>query len=515
MKLRPYQQLIMDDIHYGFNVKNQLICTASMGAGKSVIIAETTRIYANLGQKVVILANISELIPQLMNHFDEFEIKYKVIKSGYDFNDDIDVQIYLIMEQSYHLEKQNHLSIKCDLLIKDEVHIGWGGSRFKRIYESLKPQKFLGLSGTPYDEQGFLLQGVELDELILHGNAAELTKLGFLVPLKYLVPSWAENKDYSKVKIKGNDYSNEDLDNILNTFEHTELIVKSMNEINAKSKKTLIYCNSIEHANTVFEALKKDGYKVGVVHSKQTKNTNDLLIKQFDKDLGEKDSIDAIVSIGKLTTGFNQPKANLLVLCRPTKILRLYLQILFRVARTFDGNKNMPKKEFSEVLDLSQCVSTHGFGIEPRDFIKKGERKLLDKQIDKNSKPCIVNMVDNTNITKPVEITEIEVIIKMKELKMKELDIKNNTLNNLVKIFTNTMDLHIMTNIVYEMNFRINKIDYTGVDVETKFQEIEENYNKLRYENVPRLLQTYKAQLKDFVKEKKNLNEFVFILEKE
>lgn len=840
MILRPYQNLIMDDIHDGFIIKDQLVCVASMGGGKSIIISETARYYANLGQSVAILTNISELIPQLIFHFDAFGLKYKVVKAGYELvDDDKDVQIWLIMEQSFHEKKRLSLDITCDLLIKDECftpdveilttngfkrfdelnndeivaqynemtseisfveptrfikyhysgemfsfeskraislsttpnhefliknnnqfnkikakninkssvkkipvcgiasgdekelsvyeklaiafqadgnihtiyknnaknidsiisrwgfepkdghcsilfgftkkrkieqflndfsclniseikskiikgkllrrfiisnvelskisknlrdiffiqnfsfqkahsflnylmhwdgsilkngnyyyssvvkdnvdfvqeistlanmysrigkqvdkrkpvysdvyriwinqkckeittqtiqktsfqyegevycvevpthniivrrngkvvvigncHIGHNGDRFKNIFEFLSPKKFLGLSGTPFDEMGYLLEGVELDELILHGEARELTELGFLVPLKYFSASWSEKEDYSDVKKSGADYSTEDLDRVINTYEHTELIVSSMNHMDAKKKKTLVYCNSIAHAERVGKALKDDGYKVGVVHSKIKSEDNDKIISNFDKNIGDKTGVDCLVSISKLTTGFNQPKANLLVLCRPTQILRLYLQILFRVARTFDGNEVMPKKEFAEVLDLSQCIKTHGFGTEPRQFIKKGHKKKLKEEKEKHSAPCIVDMVKDT----PTEITVEDVKIKMKELEMKQLDIKNNSLTNLIKIYKNTMDFNIMTSIVYELNFRTNKVEYNDAEVVNKAYEIKAEYEKLKKQRIPRLIQEYKAQLRMYVKSKKALEEFKLVL---
>jgi superfamily II DNA or RNA helicase len=326
MTFRPYQSLIYSDIIEGFKSLSQQICVASMGAGKSLIIAKIAEYYSNNNKPVVILTNVSELIPQLIIHLKELNLNYGIIKSGYDIpNDFSQIKIWLIMEQSFYESKRKTLNIHSEILLKDEFHIGFGGKRYTGLIDYFKPSKILGFTGTPFDENGYLLDGFTIDNLILHGEAKELTDLGFLVPLKYYSVSWAENKDYSNVKSSGSDYSSKDLDTIINTFKHNSLIVKSMNEMNAKSKKTLVYCNSIEQAEALNLLLKKDGYKSATVHSKNNLDTNNKNISNFDLDISLEDSIDCLVSVSKLTTGFNQPKANLLVLCRPTKILRLYL----------------------------------------------------------------------------------------------------------------------------------------------------------------------------------------------
>lgn len=296
MKLRDYQELIIDEVQTKFKDKNQLVVTLGMGGGKSVIISEIARIYSQQQKNVVILTNISELIPQLAEHLEKLNLKYNVIKSGYETKMDPETHIYLVMEQSFHEEKRKEFGLDNYLLIKDEFHIGKGGKRYEDIKDFLNPQKVLGLTGTPYNENGFLMEGVEPEELILHGSSNELTSKGWLVPLKYYVPHWSQKIDYSQIEMSGSDYSTTGLDKKINTTNHSNLIVTSMNEMDSKNKKTLVYCNSISHSQKIFEELQKDGYKVGIVHSENSKEDNEDIIKRFSFDKNDKNSIDCIVS---------------------------------------------------------------------------------------------------------------------------------------------------------------------------------------------------------------------------
>jgi len=503
IEFRPYQNLINSEIIDKFKYKDNLLCVASMGAGKSLIISEIARHYSSLNKNVVILINVSELINQLVDIFQVFNLNFNVIKSNHDFEkyNSNNNKIWLIMEQSFHEKKRLEYGINCDILIKDEFHIGFSGQRYNKILEYFKPNKILGLSGTPFDEKGYLLKSFTIDDLILHGEAKELTDLGYLVPLKYYTVSWSEKKDYSSIKMSGNDYSSKALDEIINTIEHNNLIIESMNNINAKNKKTLVYCNSIKQANQLNDLLIKEGYKSAVIHSKIKDNINSGIISQFGYDLNTKDGIDCLVSVSKLTTGFNQPKANLLVLCRPTKILRLYLQILFRVARTYPG------KEFAEVLDLAQCVKTHGFGTEPREYITQGNIDALKKHKEQISKPFIKDILKTNSVE---ELKPDEVIIKMKELKLKSLEIPNEPLKNLIKMYSNTLNLDVVVNVLFELNFRSNKIKYKNDDVSIFLEELKIVYEQLKKDKQKRILQHIKDYLRNYIREKKSLFDFNF-----
>lgn len=486
MKLRDYQRLILSDAKYGLKTNDIMVSIASMGAGKSLIIAQGAKDYAQEGKTVVILVNISELIPQLKEYLDIFKVSHKIIKSGYELDHtqlDKSVSVWLIMEQSYNERKQKKIPINCDILIKDEIHIGMDGKRFNEIKESLNPSKILGFSGTPFSEQGYLIDGVDLHQLIHHGNAQELTDLGYLVPLHYYSTKLSEDIDYKDIKISGSDYTTKSLNSKLNSYEHIEIIVKSMNEMNAKNKKTLVYAISIEHAVSINKELLKNGYKSVAIHSKNDNTTNDNAIKNFDKKIGDIGSIDCLVSVSKLTTGFNKPNVNLLVLCRPTKVLRLYLQIIFRAARP-DG-----VKKFAEILDLAQCVREHGFGTEPRAYIKKGNISGIKKEKDKHTLNVIKTMVTN----KPTKLDINKVKVKMRSYRSTELELEEKETPELIKLFESYMEPYVIAHIALEMQKRICGITYNTDTIE-----------KLSNSTIEDLHQ-WKLNLKKRIKERKIL----------
>jgi superfamily II DNA or RNA helicase len=493
LKLRYYQNKIIKETELKLKTQDKIIIALGMGGGKSLIITELTKRYIEEGKSVVILVNITELIPQLEEYFKDNNILYNLIKSNEEINNK-DSKVNLIMEQSFHEKKRQHKKIKCDILIKDEFHIGYGGKRYTEIMEDLKPNKIIGLSGTPYDENGFLLNSFEKKDLITYGSTYELTKKKYLTPLKYYIPEWTVKIDYTNIK-STNDYITNELDKKINTNNHNKLIVESMNKMNAKNKKTLVYCNSIEHVNNIVKKLKEEGYNVKGIHSKKTKEENKETIEKFDLD---NDGIDCLVSVSKLTTGFNKPQAELLVLCRPTKILRLYLQIIFRVARLNPGKKN------GEILDLAQCVSYHGFGTKQPLYISSTNNKEKKREIRiKNKVENILNLEALKELTKTkketTEIKEKDILVKIKEIRIKNVNITQTRTNELITIFENSWDIELIIGIKYELLKRIKDIQYTKEEVIYKIEETKEEMNKIEDKEV------FLKQIKD--KNRKQIKE--------
>jgi superfamily II DNA or RNA helicase len=117
-----------------------------------------------------------------------------------------------------------------------------------------------------------------------------------------------------------------------------------------------------------------------VVHSKRKDSHNDSMISKFQ--MGE---IKVLISVSKLAIGFNSPIADTLINLRPTKIRRLFNQLVFRASTKYEG------KTHAEHYDLGNCLLEHGF-----------PEQSYDPPIDKHTK---------TIIDKALKINELEVML--------------------------------------------------------------------------------------------------------
>jgi superfamily II DNA or RNA helicase len=500
MELRPYQERIVEATEETLAFDNTAIITLPPGGGKTIVAATIAQQNQDRGEYTVILTNMSALIPQIARHLEILNIKHNIIKAN-NHKTEKDAFVTIIMEQSFHEKARETLDVKCDYLIKDEVHQGMGKPRFESILKHLNPTYMIGLTATPITEKGYLLPGIDQSNMINEIDIKTLTKEGFLAPIKYYIPKWSQEVDYSEVSVSGNDYSTRDIDNIVNTQNHTNSVLQSMNAMDAKNKKTLVFTSSIEHAERIYNAMVKEGYSVAVVHSEMNKSHNEEMIanfkgeaKQTSLDEDQNKEIMALVSISQLSIGFDAPKAQLLVMLRKTRILRLYLQLGMRVGRPH------PDKEYAEFLDLAQCVQNLGWLDQPIPMIKEGDRKALQSHKESLENPVITSLVGS----EPTEITQEMVFVANKELKEKEENVLTLTLSEMISVFEISRDYKKCIEIGFEINKRSRGKQYLPKDVEWCIKPWTEFINDFP-DMKGRIINTLKTRLKNIVKGSKNI----------
>ena len=502
MEMRDYQLFTVESTEDHLTQNNKAVVALPQGGGKSVLISHHAQTYSAQGLNTIVMTNFSELIPQLARHLDTFNIEYNIVKAGsHKYNEN--AKVWLIMEQSFHEDKRIELNIECDILIKDEFHVGAGQKRYEDIIKHLKPKKIIGFTATPYDEKGFIMHDVKIDDIITSCSARDLMRDGYLTKLRYFVPKWSESIDYSEISTTGTDYNGKELDDILNTNQHTALVIKSMNQMGAKSRKVLVYASSIEHADTVNAALVKEGYASEVVHSKMSTDHNRLAVNRFKGIVAVQDAlleveepdVNCLVSCMTLTTGFDAPLADLLVLLRPTKVWRLYSQIALRVGRIFEG------KKYGDVLDLAQCLSEHGYAEDPLPYVEKGNKKELAKVKEQRAIEFTKFMAKE----EPTEISIDSINAYIEEIKKKELTISTMPMADLLSLWDSTTAVQILTHIGYEMSKRMNGTTYKDSDVvwaSAPWFDIISDF----YEYKLRIVKAMKTRIKNIVREKKKIS---------
>ena len=255
--LRPYQQEAISDTEaqIAFGSEN-LVLSAETSWGKGTYIAQLAKNYEQQG--VLILVNIEPLIDQIKVFLDLLDVDYSILKAGREKEFDATKPVQLVMSQTLYSRidkidfKQNFY-----MSIQDELHIEFDTKRTNAIFDKINPTIKIGCTATPFDSYGYALKDTDVIET---ATTQSLTNEGHLSPLKYFVPKWSERVDYSKVKKSGADYSMNSLDEIIGSEKHINQVIESMNYMNAKDKKTIIFCSTISMCNKMEKARIKDGY---------------------------------------------------------------------------------------------------------------------------------------------------------------------------------------------------------------------------------------------------------------
>lgn len=352
LTLRPYQEEAIEAIEgcIAFGDSN-IVLKAETSFGKSITAAGICDKFSD--KHIVILVNIEPLIDQIAFFLKELGIDYSILKATRESEFDTHARVQLVMSQTYYARAES-LKIKADFLIQDEVHKEYDTDRTNKILNDLEPDVRIGLSATPWNQAGYALKNTEIIET---ASCEDLTKMGYLSKIDYFIPRWSEKVEYGSVEKSGTDFNLTSLDAIIASPKHLDKLVKAMDSRNAKERKTLVFCSTIEQCDRIESALVKAGYHAASYHSKKSKKENERIMTSFKtngafagtddsiasrslfndtKPITDGEVIKCLISVSKLTTGFSVDDIDLGVVARPTKVKSLWHQIAGRMRRKAD-----------------------------------------------------------------------------------------------------------------------------------------------------------------------------------
>lgn len=219
----------------------------------------------------------------------------------------------------------------------------------------------------------------EIYENILIGTPiAKLIESGRLVKPIYYDFGKVHHKDL-KVNAKTDDYDDE----VFTKSDAVANVVLQYEKIH-KGEKTLIFNSSTKTNLSVYNQFVELGYKnVKLLDSVNECENQKALLQWF------KDTPDAILlNCGILTTGFDEPTLQGIILNRATKSISLYHQMVGRVGRPC----NEIYKPFAKVTDLGGNVEAHGKWEDFVDwqayFYGTNEKPKVKKEALENTIQC-------------------------------------------------------------------------------------------------------------------------------
>lgn len=509
MKTRPYQEQAIVEVDALLGIsEGHMALVSPTGSGKSLMIAEIAKRYT--GGTVVILVTITELIHQISEHLSVLNVKHSILKAGMESKFDHSCKVQLMMAQTYHA-RISSIDIKASLIIKDEIHIEWIKSkRMSEIHKALGSPRIIGLSATPYDSKGYELEGVE--DYIKTTSMEDLTNQGFLSKVKYFVPKFAEEVDYSSLSRSSGDYSEKDIDSIVMKDDFMKSSIDAMVSQGIHTKKTIVFANSIAHSEEIENRLIEEGIVARAFHSKISDQDNDKNLKSFksgEKIETESNSISIIepdktkpsevvttlVTVNKASTGFDVKDIELGVSTRKTAVLSLFVQQVGRVARIADG------KTHAEWLDLASNLSEHGFPEDDWSPVPIGDRINLS-EMKKDRELIEVKLISKEN---PTEITREKVLLKTEEiLRLKQIAISVQTGAQLSINFNTTSSIGYAIKIGMEIDKRKNGKEYNKSTHDWIMEEVKRFQDDFP-EYGSRIITTFKTRIKNIVRDGKKM----------
>ena len=366
--LYDYQSRDIDAIFCKMNnVDNNyhLLYQLPTGGGKTVIFSEIVRRYLELYEKkVVVLTHRIELCKQTSKMLKGFDVKNKIINSKIkELPDQNEYSCFVAMVETLknRLNDEKLLIDNIGLVIIDEAHY----NSFRKLLGSFKNAFILGVTATPLSSNVKLPMYENYKELIVGDPINKLIENGFLA--KANTYSYDVGLSSLKVGING-DYTIKSSDELYSQLDMQNKLLHSYEE-KSKGKKTLIFNNGINTSLYVYETFKEANYPIKHLDNTTSAEDRKDILTWF------KHTPDAILtSVGILTTGFDEPTVETIIINRATKSLTLYYQMIGR------GSRKLPSKNEFTIIDLGNNAARFGLWSEPVDWqhIFKSPEYYLD-----------------------------------------------------------------------------------------------------------------------------------------
>lgn len=323
------------------------------GGGKTVVFSEIARRYIEkTGKKVVVLTHRIELSLQTSKMLRGFGVKNKIINSEVkELTDQDNFMCFVAMVETLNNRLQEEkVEIKnIGLVIIDEAHY----NSFRKLFKFFKDSTILGVTATPLSSNIKLPMKDNYKKLIVGESIASLINKKFLA--KANVYNYDVSLQSLKLGISG-DYTVKSSDELYSNQSMLGKLVSAYKEI-AEGTKTLIFNNGINTSRYVYETFKKAGYNIRHLDNKNSASERKEILEWFSE------TPDAILtSVSILTTGFDEPSVETIILNRATRSLTLYFQMIGR------GSRILPEKEEFTVVDLGNNVARFGLWDAPIDW---------------------------------------------------------------------------------------------------------------------------------------------------
>ncbi len=357
MKLYPHQKKQAKAVRKELKKSNHVLFGLATGGGKSIVMLDFIDRYLEAGKKVLVLAPFRKLIFQLEDTFSKYE-PHVIMGSIDRGNERSGLVLSSIQTTNARLRREKHPYENIDVIIIDEAHISGNfpplkTSQFKTLYDMYwRSAKWIGFSATPITAKGHRLEG--WDKSVYKYQTASLIRMGYLADYDYYAP---EQIDVSKLRVSSTgEFVAEDIEEV--TLNATAVKAVKKQYLKHKHKKMIVFASSIEHAKLLKEELKHSN----VIHSAMAESSQNEILANY-----KRAESGALINVGMLTTGFDDPTVEVLILARPVKSVRLFMQICGRVLRKH-GDKR------ATILDMCSCYETCGLPKDVRDFNKvKGD----------------------------------------------------------------------------------------------------------------------------------------------
>lgn len=336
MKLREYQKEALSKISESrYNGNNSALLHMATGLGKTILAVQDVVEYSKSQKKqvkVLFTSHMNDILEEGLKEFRRHAPEVKLTAQTLQYlNANLD----------------EYRKDEFDYIVYDEAH-HMKATTFENVYNYFDPDFALGLTATPSRADGQKIEELfgqpvyemGLPQALAQGHLAEVDyQLVFDDAIKKMIEEGFTPSSVTEMR------------ELLSVKPRNEQIVDSIRKekhrMNLDHAQTIVFCQSIEHAEKMARLLKGKAY-----HSGLKKSEKDRIYNSFK--LGK---LEVICTRDMFNEGIDIPDARLIVFLRSTASRTVFLQQLGRGLRKVDGKTKVSVLDFAANIERLENVS--------------------------------------------------------------------------------------------------------------------------------------------------------------
>lgn len=403
--LRPDQWNLKLGAYGGWQAgKRNMLLVLPTGGGKSVIVSDIVKDYAQQNTPQIVIAHRQELVGQMSLHVARRGISHQVIgpkgivaecaaahreEFGRSFvNPDAVCSVGGVDTLVSRWDELQPWAQQIRLWTIDEAHHVLRNNKWGKAVAMFPNANGLGVTATPRRADGYGL-GIHADgvfyDMVIGPTMRQLIDAGALSEFEFVVPESdfviddddvTPSGDFSPVKMREASKKSHIVGDVVANYLKY-----------APGKRGITFATDVETANEIAQRFNDAGVPAASISAKTPSATRREYIRWF-----RSGKLLQLVNVDLIGEGFDLPAVEVVSLARPTASLAVYLQQVGRCLRTMAGKiagliidhvSNYKRHRFPDHL--------HAWTLDRRE--KRGKKKepdpeLIDLKVCKNcSKP--------------------------------------------------------------------------------------------------------------------------------
>jgi superfamily II DNA or RNA helicase len=288
-------------------------------------------------RRVLFVAHREEILDQAANTFLRVRPSASI---GFYRGQQRDSQVDFLFASVQTLGRSAHLSLfkpqHFDYIIVDEFHHA-SAPTYSKLLRHFAPAFLLGLTATPDRTDNADILALCDNNLVFESNFFSGVSKKLLVPFHYF-GIFDEDVEYKSIPWRNGKFDPKELSNRLATIgreRHAFVTWKRHAQ-----QRTLAFCVSTRHADSMAEYFLKQGIPAAAVYSDSPLSRGEALEKLRNKNLS------ILFSVDLFNEGVDLPSIDTVMMLRPTESKILFLQQLGRGLRRFEGKDKLVVLDF-------------------------------------------------------------------------------------------------------------------------------------------------------------------------